>query len=100
MLESDLKQSPYLNIINQGRLNEIAEKLNKSKDFNNDPELVKLIANEAKVNTLLSGRFFKENERLYIGVEMWDMKTCIRLYKYKWFPFFFINLLIELRKRC
>lgn len=75
MLESDLKQSPYLNVIDQSRLDEIAENLNKSNDYYKNPKLIKLVANEAQVKTILSGRYFQENGKLCIGVEIWDMNT-------------------------
>jgi tetratricopeptide (TPR) repeat protein len=75
MLTTDLRQSPYLNVITPNRLSEIAQQLGYEEDYQESTERLNAIARKAQIQTLVAGRYYNENDKLLIGVDLYDIET-------------------------
>lgn len=75
MLTTDLRQSPYLNVITANRLSEIAQQLGYDEDYQESNERLNAIARKAQIQTLVAGRYYNENGKLLIGVDLYDTET-------------------------
>jgi len=75
MLMTELAQSPYINVIPMKRLKELATQINGSNaDLNNLPVALG-VAREAAADVILSGRFYYQEEKLGIDVDVRDVRT-------------------------
>jgi len=70
MLETELSQSPYLNIIDAQRLTNIAAELNFPENYSENINFLIQISKIAKIDILISGRYYKQQDSLFIDVEM------------------------------
>ena len=73
MLTTDLKQSPFINVISANRFNEIAEKSGIKENAIKNLEEIDQIAKDAKIQIVLSGKYYYKKEQLFIDVEMRDV---------------------------
>ncbi len=80
MLTTDMKQSPLLNVISANRFLEIAQQQGKDdKALQNQTEIDQ-IAEQAKIQIVLSGRYYFQREHLFIDVEMRDVNNRQNMY--------------------
>jgi tetratricopeptide (TPR) repeat protein len=75
MLVAELTQSPYLHVIPTNRLMEVAEKLGRSLNELADPIAALVIAKETNAEIILTGRFYKSDQRIKIDSELIDVNT-------------------------
>jgi len=75
MLTTDLKQSSYLNVITPARFSEIAQQFGLSEEGQYNREELTTVAKKAQIQTVLSGKFYHENGKLKIAVDLWNMDT-------------------------
>ena len=54
---------------------EIAKQYGKSDEILNQPEELDELARDAKIDVVLTGRYYQEGKNLYIDVEMRDVQT-------------------------
>ena len=75
MLVTDLTQSPYLNVFNAQKIQELLVQSGEEVPENIDVTLAAKVARDAKIETLLTGRIYKDSGELVIEVELRDAET-------------------------
>ena len=75
MLTTDLKQSSYLNVITPARFSEIAQQFGLPEEEQYNREELTSVAKKAQIQTVLSGKYYKENGKLKIAVDLWNIDT-------------------------
>lgn len=75
MLVTDLTQSPYLNVFNVQKIQELLKQAGEEVPEDLDVSLAAKVALDAKITTLLTGRIYRENNELVIEVELRDATT-------------------------
>ena len=75
MLVTDLTQSPYLNVFNTQKIQELLVQSGEEVPENIDLTLAAKVARNAKIETLLTGRIYNESGELVIEVELRDAET-------------------------
>ncbi len=72
MFVTELSQSPYLNIINTKNLVELAEQSDLTEQDLIESTVALDMARKADSDLLLSGKFYQQNDSMYIEVELRD----------------------------
>ena len=80
MLTTDLKQSPFINVISANRFYEIANKSGIEENKIENLEEIDQIAQNAKIQIILSGKYYYKKEQLFIDVEMRDVNSNKNMY--------------------
>jgi Tfp pilus assembly protein PilF/TolB-like protein len=80
MLTTDLKQSPFINVISASRFYEIANKSGIEENTLENLEEIDQIAQNAKIQIILSGKYYYKKEQLLIDVEMRDVNSNKNMY--------------------
>jgi tetratricopeptide (TPR) repeat protein len=75
MLVAELSQSPYLNVVTMKRLSEIATRLGRRPEELVDLSVAAMVASEGGVETLLTGRFYRDSDSLRIDVDLRQVDT-------------------------
>ncbi|MFQ5798501.1 MAG: tetratricopeptide repeat protein [Bacteroidota bacterium] len=75
MLVAELAQSPFINVVPVKRLAQIAERLGKSVSHLADQGVARLVAREAHVEAMLTGRLSRDAEGLRIDAELREVST-------------------------
>jgi len=73
MLITDMKQSPFLNVIPASRFLEIAQQQGKSSITALSQLEIDQVAQQAKIQIVLRGRYYYKSEHLFIDVDMRDV---------------------------
>jgi tetratricopeptide (TPR) repeat protein len=74
MLTTDLKQSPYLNIISYSRLLEVAEQIGENQGNWDSLDKIERVSRSANTDLVISGKYYREKTSLVIEVELIDIK--------------------------
>ncbi|MEE9289293.1 MAG: tetratricopeptide repeat protein, partial [Bacteroidota bacterium] len=75
MLVAELGQSPYLNIVPMNRLSDVAQRLGKETGDVGDVAVAQVVARDAQVEMILSGRFYRDGTDLRIDSDLRDVGT-------------------------
>lgn len=79
MLNTELSQSPYLNVISESQFIEVALNMGKSDEDLNDLLVELLVAENMNANILLTGNISKKNKLVIIEVKVVDVNTGVEL---------------------
>lgn len=72
MLVTDLTQSPYLNVVNAQRLQELLTRASGNTPNDIDISVAVNVAHDAQIETVLAGRVFRNADDLVIEVELFE----------------------------
>ncbi|MEJ2049148.1 MAG: tetratricopeptide repeat protein [Calditrichota bacterium] len=75
MLTTDLKQSPYINLISFNRLLEVAEQLGEDQTNWDDLAKIEKVSRNANTDLVISGKYYRDKNNLVIEVELIDIKS-------------------------
>ena len=75
MLTTDLKQSPYINLISFSRLLEVAEQLGEDRSNWDDLAKIEKVSRSANTDLVISGKYYRDKNNLIIEVELIDIKS-------------------------
>ena len=75
MLIAELAQSPYINVIPMKQLSDVAQRLGKTAADLDDLRTAQVVAREAQVETILTGRFYREAEGLRIDADLREVSN-------------------------
>jgi tetratricopeptide (TPR) repeat protein len=75
MLTTDLRQSPYINLISFSRLLEVAEQLGVDQTNWDDLAKIEKVSRSANTDLVISGKYYRDKNNLVIEVELIDIKS-------------------------